>query len=148
MLEVLYAQAAGVLLDWERTFLSAHLSLLGNVHPETFRVQLHRCAREVGRVLPQSTEGLLRLMDSNIYLIAVPTIMYPESHSLLFHTGDKQYPYAIGYTMNGLSAAKEYYENLSITDAANFVNLGNAGFLVPRHTNSLSSLDNCGGVIS
>ncbi len=118
---------------WETDFLTARLSRLGKVHPDDFKKQLFGATRELGRLLPQDLERILRLLESDIYLIADSVRNYYYGHGLLPHTGTKEYSYVVGMTMAGLDVAMERYQERRVTPEQNMWRLGNAGILVPRY---------------
>jgi hypothetical protein len=83
--------------------------------------------------IPQ-IEALLREMESNTYLIAIPPSPEILKHFALKmpHSGDEEYPYQLWIGVNGYEEAEAMMREVGTTPEQNMINLGRTGILMLR----------------
>lgn len=84
-------------------------------------------------------EVILREMDSDTYLLAVPfTSEVEDFTSKLYHSGDHEYPYYLWICVNGWEEAQEKMEEIETNPGLNLQDLEQTGMLVSKPTSSSS----------
>lgn len=103
---------------------AADISKLFNMHP---LVEMERILREI---------------QSNTYLIAVPLVGATADNfsSQLPHSGDHEYPFYLFPCLKGLPQAQEKMAEVETNQERNLVDLGNTGLLVARQGTPIAQM--------